>query len=89
MKFKFLILTLLITVSFFGQDKLFTAEEIAINEFIDGTLLTPIENSKSVLTIIIAGSGPTNRDGNQNFLMNNSLKINNIAFNVFVFCLSM
>ncbi|MBQ0786545.1 MAG: alpha/beta hydrolase [Oceanihabitans sp.] len=74
MKWKLLILTVLITCSLFGQDKLFTAEEIVINEFIDGTLLTPLDTSTSILTIIIAGSGPTNRDGNQNFLMNNSLK---------------
>ena len=74
MKLKLLILTACITCSLFAQDKLFTAEEIAINELIDGTLLTPNANNKSVLAIIIAGSGPTNRDGNQNFLMNNSLK---------------
>ena len=49
-------------------------EELAINEWIDGSLLTPEDNSKSVLAIIIAGSGPTNRDGNQNFLKSNSLK---------------
>jgi len=74
MKLKLLILTACITCSLFAQEKLFTAEEIAINELIDGTLLTPNANNKSVLAIIIAGSGPTNRDGNQNFLMNNSLK---------------
>ncbi|WP_055445182.1 alpha/beta hydrolase [Lacinutrix himadriensis] len=74
MKFKFLILTVFITCSVFAQEKLFTAEEIAINELIDGTLLIPNTNNKSVLAIIIAGSGPTNRDGNQNFLKNNSLK---------------
>ena len=71
---KLFILTLLINATVFAQDSLFIAEEIAINEWIDGTLLTPNDNSKSVLTIIIAGSGPTNRDGNQNFLKNNSLK---------------
>jgi len=74
MKLKLLILTVCITCNLFAQDKLFTAEEISINEFIDGTLLTPLDTHTSILTIIIAGSGPTNRDGNQNFLMNNSLK---------------
>ena len=64
MKFKFLILTALITCSAFAQKKLFAAKEIAINELIDGTLLTPKENNISVLTIIIAGSGPTNRETN-------------------------
>lgn len=74
MKYKILILTVLITCSTFAQEKMFTAEEVVINKLIDGTLLIPNNNSKSVLAIIIAGSGPTNRDGNQNFLMNNSLK---------------
>ena len=74
MKLKFIILTVLINVTVFAQDNLFMAEEIAVNEWIDGTLLTPEDNSKAILAIIIAGSGPTNRDGNQNFLKSNSLK---------------
>ena len=74
MKYKILILTVLISCYSLAQEKRFTTNEVAINELIDGTLLIPNNNSKSVLTIIIAGSGPTNRDGNQNFLMNNSLK---------------
>jgi len=74
MKLKFLILTLLINVTVLAQDSLFIAEEIAINEWIDGTLLTPLNKTNSFLAVIIAGSGPTNRDGNQNFLKSNSLK---------------
>lgn len=74
MKLKLIILSLLINITVFAQDSLFNVEELAINEWIDGTLLTPEDNSNSVLGIIIAGSGPTNRDGNQNFLKNNSLK---------------
>ncbi len=57
----------------FGQDKLFTEQDIAINSLIDGTLLIPKEKSKT-LAILIAGSGPTDRNGNQNFLKSNSLK---------------
>jgi len=37
-------------------------------------LLLPNEKEKPNLIIIIAGSGPTDRNGNQNFLKNNSLK---------------
>lgn len=74
MKLKLFILTLLINITVYAQDNIFTVQELAINEWIDGTLLVPEDNSKSVLGIIIAGSGPTNRDGNQNFLKNNSLK---------------
>ncbi|NRD20638.1 alpha/beta hydrolase [Winogradskyella eckloniae] len=68
---------LIVLVSFvsFGQDNLFTEKELSITKHIDGTLLEPkIDSKKTNLVIIIAGSGPTNRDGNQNFLKNNSLK---------------
>ncbi|NNE30748.1 MAG: alpha/beta fold hydrolase [Winogradskyella sp.] len=74
---KNLLITLLLVSSFgFSQDKLFTTEELTVNEYIDGTLLTPLnsDSEKFDLAILIAGSGPTNRDGNQNFLKNNSLK---------------
>lgn len=57
-----------------SQELDFTSQDIAINELIDGTLLTPNSKSQPKLAIIIAGSGPTDRNGNQNFLNNNSLK---------------
>ena len=57
-----------------SQESNYTAEDIAINELIDGTLLSPKNTNKPKLAIIIAGSGPTDRNGNQNFLKNNSLK---------------
>jgi hypothetical protein len=47
---------------------------LEINRFIDGTLLEPTEQTKT-LAIIIAGSGPTNRDGNSSVGKNNSLKL--------------
>ena len=56
------------------QDNSFIENEVKINTFIDGTLLTPEHIEKPELVIIIAGSGPTDRNGNQNFLKNNSLK---------------
>ncbi len=58
----------------FAQDLKFTETELSINIHVDGTLLVPNNVKKPDLAILIAGSGPTNRDGNQNFLMNNSLK---------------
>ena len=58
----------------FAQEKNYTAQEVAINKLIDGTLLLPNAIEKPNLVIIIAGSGPTDRDGNQNFLKGNSLK---------------
>ena len=58
----------------FAQDLKFTETDLNINIHVDGTLLVPNDVLKPNLAIIIAGSGPTNRDGNQNFLMNNSFK---------------
>jgi len=58
----------------FSQDSTFVATDISINKLIDGTLLTPSGGKSENLAIIIAGSGPTDRNGNQNFLKSNSLK---------------
>tara|TARA_R110000787_G_scaffold274287_3_gene382189 strand:- start:4451 stop:5383 length:933 start_codon:yes stop_codon:yes gene_type:complete len=48
--------------------------DLSINSLINGTLLVPSKNKKIPLAIIIQGSGPTDRDGNQQNLKNNSLK---------------
>ncbi|WP_290696631.1 alpha/beta hydrolase [Lacinutrix sp.] len=74
MKIKFLIILMFVSSFSFAQDKNYTAQEVAINKLIDGTLLIPNTVEKPNLVIIIAGSGPTDRDGNQNFLKGNSLK---------------
>ena len=57
-----------------AQDVSYTSKEIEVNKYINGTLLTPNVTEKPNLAIIIAGSGPTDRDGNQNFLKTNNLK---------------
>jgi pimeloyl-ACP methyl ester carboxylesterase len=57
-----------------AQDINFSSEDISINTFVDGTLLKPTSIDKPTLAIIIAGSGPTDRNGNQNFLKSNNLK---------------
>lgn len=74
MKFKLLLVLCLISNSVFTQELAFSQKEITVNEFIDGTLLIPNDTEKPNLAIIIAGSGPTDRNGNQNLLKNNSLK---------------
>lgn len=56
------------------QDVNFTSQDISINKYIDGTLLTPKEVSSAPLAIIITDSGPTDRNGNQNFQNNNAIK---------------
>lgn len=72
---KIVILLLLITVVCEAQN--FKTQDIHINELIDGTLYTPEKiTKKTKLVIIIAGSGSTNRNGNQPeaFLFTNSYK---------------
>lgn len=56
-----------------GQNN-FKEEKITVNTLIEGTLLTPDANESPVLAILIQGSGPTDRDGNQPNMRNNSLK---------------
>lgn len=68
----FLIAFLIFAISF-SQEPTFSQTEISVNKIIDGTLLVPNDGSK-IVAIIIAGSGPTDRDGNQNFLKSNNLK---------------
>lgn len=48
-------------------------EEIMINQFVSGTLLSP-SVEKPPLVVLIQGSGPTDRDGNQSFMKNDSFK---------------
>ncbi len=70
--------TYIIFLFFFGivssQNTKYQAEDLAITPLIDGTLLIPKTKEKPPLAIIIAGSGPTDRNGNQQMLENNSLK---------------
>ena len=68
----FAIVLLLFSSKGFSQN--FTAREIAVNTLIEGTLLVPSAVEQPALAIIIAGSGPVDRNGNQNFARNNSLK---------------
>jgi pimeloyl-ACP methyl ester carboxylesterase len=52
----------------------FSAIELSINRHVDGTLLTPDGIEQPPLVIFIAGSGPTDRNGNQALMKNNMLK---------------
>lgn len=69
---------LLIMVQFsFAQEGTVTdldSEEIRINRFVTGTLLIPSSAENPPLVILIQGSGPTDRNGNQSFMRNDSFK---------------
>lgn len=72
-RFQFLVLFILIyQIQTYAQE--FSAENIEINELIEGTLFSPNAKVSKTLVIIISGSGPTNRDGNSSVGKNNSLK---------------
>lgn len=59
----------------FSQEKKFKTEDIQIDSLIKGTLFTPEKISKKTkLVVLIAGSGPTNRYGNQFGGVTNCLK---------------
>jgi pimeloyl-ACP methyl ester carboxylesterase len=74
----FAFLILLSTYGFSQQKTDLTSvntKEITINPVLKGTLYSPLKvNKKTNLVILIAGSGPTDRDGNQKGMTNNSLK---------------
>lgn len=67
-------LFLLFVLFGFSQNDNYTTEEIVLTNLIEGTLLTPNSENKVPLVILIQGSGPTDRDGNQPNMRNNSLK---------------
>lgn len=59
----------------FSQESKFSTEEINVNPAIPGTLYIPEKASKKTdLIILIAGSGPTDRNGNQPGASSNCLK---------------
>jgi uncharacterized protein len=74
MKIKLFIILFFFFFQTLSQDTHFTSQDISINNLIDGTLLLPNNVKRPNLVIIIGGSGPTDRNGNQSFLKNNSLK---------------
>lgn len=76
MKHFFLLVVSFISFTALAQkDSLFVSEEIALGP-IKGTLTSPLKSTKKLnLVILIAGSGPTDRDGNNPMMKNNSLKM--------------
>jgi hypothetical protein len=72
MKNLFLFFSLVSTLAF-CQDSTYSETYISVSKWIDGSLIVPNSGSDQ-LAIIIGGSGPTDRDGNQNFMKTNNLK---------------
>lgn len=68
----------LLLLLFFGmasaQTDMYSSQNLTITPLIDGSLIVPKTDHKLPLAIIIADSGPTDRDGNQQMMKNNSLR---------------
>jgi len=69
-----IVLLLLFAISAVSQNSDYKSEEIKINPLLNGLLLVPESKEATTLAIIIQGSGPTDRNGNQPMMNNNSLK---------------
>lgn len=72
MKLTSILLFLLMTVTSYSQSN-YERKAISVNDWIDGDLYIA-QNHSEKLVIIVAGSGPTDRNGNQPQIPNNSLK---------------
>jgi len=70
---KILLLSLFISLVSFGQEEEITLETKTGD--IKGSLLIPSVLEKTAVVLIIAGSGPTDRNGNNPMMTNNSLKM--------------
>jgi len=73
MKYHILFIALFFSFLNLEAQEDFIANDIRINKFIEGTLLAPREKTVP-LAIIINGSGPTDRDGNQMMTKNDAAK---------------
>ena len=58
----------------FAQMNPFTENLVSVNKLIDGTLTIPENIENPPLVILIQGSGPTDRDGNQMMMKNDASK---------------
>ena len=71
---KFFIFLFFICFGAFAQEGNYDSQQVVIDPEVQGTLLSPKGSAQPPLAILIAGSGPTDRDGNQAQFKNNSLK---------------
>lgn len=68
-----LLIALLFPAFLIAQSPDFTKEEVKITDWVNGSLYSPKKANEN-LVIMIAGSGPTNRDGNQPGMRTNAYK---------------
>ncbi len=74
MRYICIIFIFFFSITAISQNKEYNSEDLSITTLIDGTLIVPDVTGKLPLAILIGGSGPTDRNGNQQMMVNNSLK---------------
>lgn len=74
MKKSIFLISFLLTAICTAQNEMYTSTEVNIEPYVKGTLITPASSGKSPLVIMLQGSGPTDRNGNQSFTKNDALK---------------
>lgn len=74
MKHLILTIAILLNVNLVLSQEKSISQDVKVNNLVYGTLLKPAIKSNAVV-IIIGGSGPTDRNGNQQMMQNNSLKM--------------
>lgn len=77
MKIKIIVFLLFMSQISCAQKVEFAETEVEIPSekiTVKGSLIAPVNNAKVPLIIIVPGSGPTDRNGNQGMMQNNSLK---------------
>ena len=70
---KIVVFIIAIFIGKYAQGQEIIESDVRINTLVNGTLLQP-KNAQDTIAIIIGGSGPTDRNGNQRTSQNNSLK---------------
>ena len=73
MKFPFLFSALLLTFSLTAQEEKTVLKTLTGD--LEGSILLPVQKTPVPVVLIIAGSGPTDRNGNNDDMSNNSLKM--------------
>ena len=73
MKYYLFLFIFVFSVFGFSQESNIIQQDIFIDNKFEGTLLLP-ETQKPPLVILLAGSGPLDKDGNTNFMKGNMLK---------------
>lgn len=75
MKKNIFIIFFLVTAICTSQEDTFLSSEVNIEPYVEGTLYISNSTEVSPLVIMLQGSGPTDRNGNQSFMKNDALKL--------------